>query len=60
MNGFSGGLAAVRLNGKWGLISKNGRLMCPEQWDWAGEPPHDGVMQVEIGKKWGLLKVERN
>lgn len=42
---FSNGGAAAKLNGKWGVVSRNGR-------DWLVEPSYDGILCDDLGRCW--------
>ncbi len=54
MRGYSDGLAAVRVNSKWGYVDKNGAVVITPQFnevlDFA-----DGVAAVKFDKKWGCI-----
>ena len=45
---FSEGLAAVKLNGKWGYIDKAGKVIIQYKYDWAGAF-EEGLAVVSIG-----------
>lgn len=51
--GFSGGVAAVKRDGKWGWIDKTGRLFLPP----LAAPPnfHEGLSSFEREGKWGYM-----
>lgn len=42
---FSDGGAAAKLNGKWGVVSRNGK-------DWLVEPNYDGIICDDLGRCW--------
>ena len=46
---FHGGVAPVKKDGKWGVINKNGKLICPYFYDDDGFIPtiHDGIIRKE-------------
>jgi hypothetical protein len=51
---FDEGLAAVKLNSKWGFIDKTGREVIPRKYDEA----HDfseGLAAVKQNSKWGFI-----
>ena len=51
---FSEGLAAVKLNGKWGFINKSGKEVTPIKYDrtWGFS---EGLAGVELNGKWGYI-----
>ena len=51
---FYEGLAAVRINGKWGFIDKTGKIVVKPQYDRV-ENFYEGVAAVEIKNKWGFI-----
>lgn len=51
---FSEGLAAVRLNGKWGFIDKEGKVVVPCKYDGAGSFS-EGLAAVMLNDKWGFI-----
>lgn len=42
---FSNGGAAAKLNGKWGVVGRNGK-------DWLVEPNYDGILCDDLGRCW--------
>lgn len=51
---FSGGLAAVQLNGKWGFIDKKNKVVIPFKYDDAREFS-EGLAAVSINRKYGFI-----
>ena len=51
---FSEGLAAVKLNGKWGYINKTGEIIIPCQFDYARDFS-EGLASVELNDKCGYI-----
>lgn len=51
---FSEGLAAVKMNGKWSFIDKNGREVIPPKYDWV-EDFSEGFARVKLNGKWGFI-----
>lgn len=51
---FSGGLAAVQLNGKWGFIDKKNKVVIPFKYDGAGKFS-EGLAAVSINRKYGFI-----
>jgi Zn-dependent protease len=54
---FSEGLAGVTLNGKWGFINQNGKLVIPDQFDEV-QKFSGGVATVKVGDLWGVINPE--
>lgn len=54
---FSEGLAAIRLNEKWGFINQNGKLVIPYQFDEVRKFS-GGVTTVKVGDLWGVINPE--
>ena len=54
VEGFSDGLAAVVLDGKWGYIDKNGQEVVSLKYDEAGYFDN-GFAQVQMNGKWGYI-----
>jgi hypothetical protein len=48
------GLARVQLDGKWGYVNKQGKLVIEPQYDMA-EDLRAGLMHVRMGKDWQYL-----
>jgi hypothetical protein len=48
------GLASVELNGKYGIIDKNGNLLLPLEYDYIRRYDN-GLAAVKSGGKWGLI-----
>ncbi len=48
------GMAAVKLNGKWGYIDKTGQEVVPCKYDDAGDF-NQGLARVERDDKWGYI-----
>lgn len=51
---FSGGLAAVRPDSKWGYANHSGKLVIAPQFDRA-RPFRDGLAAVQVEGKWGYI-----
>ncbi|HYC84611.1 MAG TPA: WG repeat-containing protein, partial [Chryseosolibacter sp.] len=51
---FSEGLAAVRLNGKWGFVDKTGKLVIPLRYDFVGNFS-EGLATVTVNDKRGFI-----
>ncbi len=51
---FRNGLAAVKLNGKWGFIDKTGKEIIPLKYDHA-EYFKDGFAKVKLNDKYGFI-----
>lgn len=56
---FSEGLAAVRLNNRWGFIDKTGKIVIPIEFN-EGDAQFntrfsDGLCAVRVGKDWGFI-----
>ena len=51
---FSEGLAAVKLNEKWGFVDRTGQMAIPCQYDSAGQFS-DGLAAVRLNGKWGFI-----
>jgi hypothetical protein len=51
---FEEGLAAVKLNGKWGFIDTTGKEIIPSQYDEV-EKYRKGLAAVKLNGKWGLI-----
>ncbi|MCX8122857.1 MAG: WG repeat-containing protein [Spirochaetes bacterium] len=54
---FSEGMAAVQLNGKWGFIDNEGKVIVEPQYDDVGDF-HDGMAFVKIDDKYGFIDKE--
>jgi len=54
---FRGGLAAVKLNGKWGFIDTKGETIIPLVYDLAHEFS-DGLALVELNGKYGSIDIK--
>lgn len=55
---FSGGIAPVQKNGKWGFINKNNKFVIPCQYSSVYSTwyyGYDGFIPVEKGNKWGII-----
>jgi len=52
--GFSGGLAAVKKDRKWGYIDTCGKVVIPFQFDFAWDF-FKGLGKLWIGKKFGYV-----
>ena len=58
-NSFYHGMAAVRLDDKWGLIDTSGKLIIPNDYD-SISLPHDGLVRASIGgedSRYGFLNL---
>jgi hypothetical protein len=53
---FSGGLAVVIANGKYGYVDKLGKVVVPAKFDW-GYAFAGGIAAVRLGDKYGLIDV---
>ncbi len=51
---FSGGLACVKLNGKWGFIDKTGKTIIPFLYDEGGKFAEE-LVAVKLNDKWGFI-----
>ena len=51
---FDEGLAAVKLNNKWGFIDKTGREVILRKYDFARDFS-EGMACVELNNKWGFI-----
>ena len=51
--------AAVRQNGKWGFVDKDGTVVIPLQYEDA-RSFSNGLAAVKKGKKWGFVDLENN
>jgi len=51
---FSGGIAAVSLNGKWGYINKKNEVVIDFQYDWAGMFIRNSAL-VKLNNKYYLI-----
>lgn len=51
---FSEGLAAVRVDGKWGYADRTGKLVIPAQFTWANDFS-EGLARVSLDKKVGFI-----
>ena len=51
---FSGGLAAVKINGKWGFIDKTGTIVITAIYDDA-DFFQEGLVRVKTNGKWGYV-----
>jgi len=47
--------AGVKLNGKWGLIDKNGNLLCPCKYDSLFFNEKEGLLSAELNGKSGYI-----
>lgn len=63
VSNFNEGLAAVKINGKWGFINKKGKVIIEPQF----ENPisyrigfHEGLAAVRRDKKWGFIDKKGN
>jgi hypothetical protein len=54
LRGFSGGLAAVKKDGKWGYVGMNGNFLIEPQFEEA-ESFSEGLAAVKVDKKWGYI-----
>lgn len=54
LRGFSGGLAAVKKDGKWGYVGKSGSFLIEPQFEEA-ESFSEGLAAVKVDKKWGYI-----
>ncbi|MHC5595629.1 MAG: WG repeat-containing protein [Nostoc sp.] len=54
---FSGGLAGVKLKGKWGFINQSGKLVIPYKFDKV-QKFSGGVATVRVGGLWGVINPE--
>lgn len=54
---FSEGLAAVKINGKWGFIDKTGKMVIPATFSGAKDFS-EGLAAVEINGKWGYIRYD--
>ena len=53
---FSGGLACMALNDKFGYIDKDGNFVIPMQYDNASSfNPEHGLASVSLDGKWGVI-----
>ncbi|WP_197739841.1 WG repeat-containing protein [Pedobacter sp. BS3] len=52
VNGFSGGLAPVKLNGKWGYVDTTGKEVIPFIYDLAYYFKKDGKAKVMLNGNW--------
>ncbi|EOZ2107593.1 WG repeat-containing protein, partial [Campylobacter coli] len=52
--GFSEGLVAVKLNGKWGFIDKSGKIVIESKFD-SGGHFSEGLAGVKLNGKYGLI-----
>jgi hypothetical protein len=57
IEGFSGGLAPVQKNGKWGYVDATGRFVIAPQFD-SADSFSEGLAAVEVGDKWGYIDRE--
>lgn len=55
VRGFSEGLAAVRVHGKWGYVNRNGEFVIAPTYD-AARDFSEGVAAVSIDDRWGYIK----
>ena len=53
-DGFSDGVAAVRMRGKWGFLLENGAFLVEPRFDYAG-PFVDGIARVELDGLRGYI-----
>src|SRR5215471_18806635 len=51
---FRGGLAAVKKNGKWGYLDRDGRVVIPFAFDDAGQFA-GGLAPAKLGSKTGFI-----
>ena len=51
--------AAVRQNGKWGFVDKDGAVVIPLQYEDA-RSFSNGLAAVKKGEKWGFVDLENN
>ena len=51
---FREGLAAVKINNKYGFIDKTGTVIIPPNYDYAGYF-EEGLAKVQINDKWGYI-----
>ncbi len=51
---FKEGLAAVKLNGKWGIINKMGKVIVEPQYDYINNLV-EGLFRVALNGNWGFL-----
>ena len=54
---FSEGFAKVKLNGKWNLISAEGRILSNQWFDDTGNFM-DGFAAVQLNNKWNFINTE--
>jgi len=52
---FSEGLAAVKVNGKWGFIDKTGKIVIKPQFDSERQDFSEGLALVKVNGKWGFI-----
>lgn len=57
---FDGGLAAVCLNDKWGLIDENENLIIPFEYDSQFFMLDDELISAEKDGKWGIIDYDNN
>jgi hypothetical protein len=51
---FSHGLAAVKVEGKWGYVTNTGRMLVPPQFTQA-QPFSEGLAAVKVRDRWGYI-----
>ncbi len=55
-NPFSGGLAAVKQDGLWGMINQSGDMVCESRYDYIlAYDPDSGLAQTETDGLWGFI-----
>ena len=52
---FSGGLAPVEIDGKWGFIDQKGAVVISPQFDECRWSFSEGLAAVRLGKNWGYI-----
>ena len=57
--GFSEGLAAVKVNGKYGFIDTKGTMIIPAVYDWAYDFS-EGLVAVKVNGKCGFIDTKGN
>ena len=53
---FSGGLAQVKKDGKWGFVDTSGQIIVIPQFDWVWSFS-EGFAMVQKDRKWGLIDI---
>jgi hypothetical protein len=56
---FNEGLAAIKIDGKWGFIDKNGKTIVKTQFQAVGDF-HEELAAVKINDKWGFIDKNGN